>query len=344
MLCSCHDLGLTYGAIERISIGMSMIPWLTMAALSPVVGYYNPIPQPGEPGYTTTPIHHFRGVMENDSAFDKDSDYSHGTRLDYAQSLRNGDAWGVSLTQNIYTPSTHGTHAMPGEHPYAGIMALGGAYLWRGNNFGNAIEFQLGTTGNQSLARYMQNGLHEICGMQTWDGWNHQVPAEMTFQLSAQQNFRIPCLEMTTANGWQTDGAVILREEVGTMFIRGGAGAVMRWGRNLPPYMLVNGNRASNFGVSLLEKPQYNPAELSYFLQGSFFVDYVARDISIDGGVFRYFEQTCSRKPWQAEFKLGVGVSYQGIDYFMGGVYCTDAYRNQKENTFYGTFSISWHW
>ena len=76
---------------------MSLIPWLTMAALSAGAGYYNPIAQPGEPGYTATPRHHFRGTMENDSAFGNDSSYSHGTRLDYAQCLNNGDAWGVSL-------------------------------------------------------------------------------------------------------------------------------------------------------------------------------------------------------------------------------------------------------
>ena len=81
---------------------MSAIPWLTMAILSPVVGYYNPIPQPGEPGYEAVPQHHFRGTMENDSAFDKDSDYSHGTRLDYAQSLANGDA----VEQNIALHAT----------------------------------------------------------------------------------------------------------------------------------------------------------------------------------------------------------------------------------------------
>ncbi|MBR3944100.1 MAG: lipid A deacylase LpxR family protein [Akkermansia sp.] len=323
---------------------MSAIPWLTMAILSPVVGYYNPIPQPGEPGYEAVPQHHFRGTMENDSAFDKDSDYSHGTRLDYAQSLANGDAWGVSLTQNIYTPTTHTDGAVQGEHPYAGHMAVGAAYLMRGEDFGNAIEFQLGTTGNASLARYMQNGLHEACGMETWDGWNDQVPSEVTVQLSAQQNIRIPWLEMTSSNGMKSDAAFILREEAGTAYIRGGAGVTVRYGRNLPPAMQVNGNRAAQYGVALLEKPDYDPAAPSYFVTGGAYVEYVARDFAVDGGVFHHFNQTCSRVPWQAEFRLGVGVSYQGIDYFVGGVYCTDSYRNQKENTFYGTFSISWHW
>lgn len=282
--------------------------------------------------------------MENDSAFNKDSGYSHGTRLDYAQRLDNGDAWGLSLTQNIYTPTTHSNGAVPGEHPYAGYLALGAGYIMRGENFGSSVEFQLGTTGNASFAREMQNGVHEMLGMTTWDGWDDQVPGEVTFQLSAQQNFRMPWMEFVSSNGWKSDGVFMLREEVGTAFIRGGAGVTVRYGRNLPPMLQDVGNHSAQYGLSILKKNDYNPREISYYLSGTAFMEYVAHDISIDGGVFHHFEQTCSRQPWQAEFRLGVGVSYQGIDYFMGAVYATDAYRRQDEKTLYGTFSIGWNW
>jgi hypothetical protein len=250
----------------------------------------------------------------------------------------------VSLTQNIYTPNQHTHNAVKGEHPYAGYLALGGAYLTRGENFGNAIELQLGTTGNPSLARYAQNNLHEACGLETWEGWRDQVPSEVTVQLAARQNFRLPWASTTFSNGWETDGTFVLREEVGTASIRGGVGISVRYGRNLPPSMMTNGNHPATYGLSLLEKPNFNPNEASYFLVGEAYVDYVAHDISIDGGVFHHFDQTCSRMPWQGEFRLGVGVSYQGIDYFAGGVYFTDSYRRQAETSLLGTFSISWHW
>ena len=324
---------------------MSAIPWLIMGAVSPIVGYFNPIPQQeGGPLYTEAPKHHFRGMMENDSAFGEDNGYTHGTRLDYAHRMNNGDAWGVSLTQNIYTPNQHTHNAVQGEHPYAGYMALGAAYMWRGEDFGNSLEFQIGTTGNPSLARYCQNHLHQLCGLETWEGWRDQVPSEVTLQLSSQQNFRLTCAENTFSNGWETDGTFILREEIGTASIRGGIGISFRYGRNLPPSMIANGNHPAEYGLSLLEKPRYNPDEASYFLVGEAYVDYVAHDISIDGGVFHHFDQTCSRMPWQGEFRLGVGVSYQGIDYFAGGVYFTDKYRRQDETSLMGTFTISWHW
>ena len=324
-------------------MGMSVIPWAVMAGGSLLAGHYNPIAQPGEPGYTTMPQHHLRVLFENDSAFGNDGNYSHGTRIDYAQSLANGDAWGISLVQDIYTPETHTDGAVPNEQPYAGYMAVGAAYLLRGEDFGTSVELQVGTTGNPSLARYSQNGLHEACGMQTWDGWGDQVPSEVTVQLTSRQDFRIPWLEFDCGNGWTTDATFFTREEVGTAFIRGGAGLSFRYGVNLPSSMQSTGNNAATYGLGLLEKPHYKPQDISYFLVGSIYAMYVARDISIDGGVFRHFEKTCSRKPWQMEARLGVGVSYRGIDYFAGAVYHSPRYRTQKSESMYGTFSGTWH-
>lgn len=323
---------------------MSVLPWVAMAGASTLAAYMNPIAQPGEPGYTTMPQHHLRFMMENDSAFGNDGNYSHGTRIDYAQEVCNGHAWGISFVQDIYTPETHTDGAVPGERPYAGYMAVGAAYLMKGENFGTAVEFQLGTTGNASGARYVQNGLHEAFGLETWDGWHDQVPAELTVQLSARQDFRLPWLEFNTGNGWMTDATFYTREEIGTAFIRGGAGLTVRYGVNLPPSMQVSGNRAANFGMGLLDKPDYRREDTSYFLQAGIYLEYVARDITIDGGVFHDFEQTCSRKPWQMEAQFGVGISYQGIDYFVGGIYHSPCYRDQKTEAVYGTFSGTWHW
>ena len=163
-------------------------------------------------------------------------------------------------------------------------------------------------------------------------------------QLSAQQHVRIPWMETTSSNGWESDGTFVLREQFGTAFIKAGGGVSYRYGRNLPPSMQVNGNHEATYGLGLLEKKAYTPAAPSYFVCAEAYLDYVARDITIDGGVFHHFEQTCSREPWQAEIRMGIGVSYQGIDYFVGGVYCTDSYRRQQSNSFYGTFSIGWNW
>ncbi len=306
--------------------------------------YTNPLPQVGEVGYREQPVHHFRVVAENDSAFGEDGNYTSGVRLDYTRSLTNGDAWGVSLTQNIYTPEIHTRSNVPNQQGYAGNMALGAAYLLRGEQVGCSTELQLGATGNVSLARYTQNGLHEACGMQTWDGWAAQVPSEATVQLTSRQDYRLSFVEYTAPSGWQTDAMLYTREDVGTVMLSAGVGAVLRVGFNLPNAVDVVGNQRAAYAVSTIERSGYRRDAFSCFLVGSFYVAYVARDFAIDGGVFHAYDQTCSRVPWQTEWRMGLGASYQGIDYFMGVLMYSDRYRTQGWDGRVGTFAVTWSW
>lgn len=323
---------------------MSVLPYAVYALCAGVAGYYNPIAPPGAPGYTSMPKHHFRGIFENDSIAGHDCNYTHGTRLDYAQVMPNGHAWGLSLTQNIYTPKTHTKHRVEGEHPYCGYLAVGAGYLWRSRDFGCSTEFQLGTTGRPSLAGQVQNGLHDMFNMERWDGWGDQIPAELTLQLTSRQDWRVRALERNSADAWQSDSSFYLRESLGTFNVSGGVGGTFRFGQNLPPYAQVTGNSPAVFGVSTLLKPDYDPARISYFmvLEGS--LNYVAHDLTVDGGVFRDFRRTCARTPWQPEARAGVCVIWHGVEYNVGVLVRGRTYKTQNENSVTGAFSLSWHW
>lgn len=323
---------------------MGMLPFVVYAAAASAAGYLNPIAQPGQPGFAPEPQNHLRLLYENDSPSGKDRNYTHGTRIDYARTMQSGNAWGLSLMQNIYTPEHHRAHAVPGEHPYCGYMALGGAYLHRGDFFGWAAELQLGTTGNPSCAGRFQNTLHDIFDMESWNGWDDQVPAEFTMQLSLRQEWALPALQRTVGRNWQLDGQAVLRESVGTVRMSGGGGVALRLGRNLPPTMESVSNSPTNFGIGLIRKPDYDPTANSWFVALEAYVDYVGRDLSVDGGVFHHFESTCTRQPWQAELRTGVGVRHAGIDYYAGILVLSRTYKTQDENSVMGTFAVSWNW
>ena len=70
----------------------------------------------------------------------------------------------------------------------------------------------------------------------------------------------------------------------------------------------------------------------------------MARDLFIDGGVFRDFDRTCGRQPWVAEAQLGLGVRHKGIDYYAGMVARSRCIRSQHDDTFFGTFNFAFHW
>ncbi len=323
-----------------------MLPWIGYAAAAALAGYTNPIPQPGETGYVhpSQGKHHLRVMFENDSFIGEDNGYTHGSRTDYARDFGNGWAYGLSLTQNIYTPDHKTQRNVPREHPYAGYLAVGGALMRTSENIGFSAELQLGTTGKPSLAENAQHAVHALGGYEQWPGWSSQVPAEPTVQLTMRQDWRLRCLEHNVGNRYETDGTFFTREQLGTVNLGGAAGLTLRFGRNLPDSMQVNGNEAANFGMGLLDKPNYDPTALSWFVYAQGQLRFVGRDMFIDGGVFHHFDSPCSRKPWIAELQTGVGASYQGIDYYIGLVYSTRTYRSESTNPMYGTCGVTWHW
>ncbi len=321
---------------------MGMLPVIAYAAIAGTAGYFNPVALPGEPGYHPVPEHQLRGVFQNDSISGDDSNFSHGTRIDYVQAMQNGDAWGVSLTQNMYTPEIHTRGNVYNQHPYCGYLAFGGAYLLRGERFGCVTELQLGTTGRASLAGQTQNAVHKMLGMDEWEGWHDQVRSELTMQLTSRQEWLVNTREFR--NGWECDLALRTRESVGTFNLSGGVGMAYRVGRNLPPTMSSCSIDGANFGTNALLKPHYDRSKMSYFLLASASGEYVARDMSIDGGVFHHFDRVCSRKPWQVQGQLGAGVAYEGIDYFAGVLMRSRTYRTQDKASVMGVFSVAWNW
>lgn len=323
---------------------MSVLPYAVYALCAGAVGYYNNIALPGSPGYTSAPSHHLRALFENDSVSGQDRNYTHGTRVDYAQIMPSGNAWGLSLTQNIYTPERHASHALKGQHPYCGYLALGAGYMQRGEDFGCTTEFQLGVTGRASLAGQVQNGLHDLFRMDTWDGWHDQIRSEVTLQLTSRQDWRLRWLEKSPVSGWETDGMFYLRESLGTFNISGGVGVSYRFGRNLPSSSQLTGNSSAVYGISDLTKPGYRRDQISYFLVLEGALNYVERDMSLEGGVFHDFERSCARVPWQPEGRLGGCLLYHGVEYYAGAIVHGRTYKTQEKNSVMGTFSISWHW
>lgn len=323
---------------------MSVLPYAAYALCAGVVGYWNNIAPPGSPNYEPEPKHHLRALFENDSVSGQDCNYTHGTRVDYAQLLPSGNAWGLSLTQNIYTPEKHTSHGVARQHPYCGYLALGAGYMQRGEDFGCTTELQVGVTGRPSLAGQVQNGLHKIFHMDTWDGWHDQIRSEVTLQLTSRQDWRLRWLESSPAASWETDGLVYLRESLGTFNISGTMGVSFRIGHNLPPSSQLSGNSAAVYGLSALTKPGYRREEASYFMVMEGGLNYVAHDLTVEGGVFHDFDRSCSRVPWQPEGRLGACLLYHGIEYYAGVLVQGRAYKTQDKNSVMGTFTISWHW
>ncbi len=285
-----------------------------------------------------------RFTGDNDMPFNNDDNYTSGVRLDYMKRWQRDHYWGMSLTQEIYTPSTNGELPPLGEHPYAGHLALGFAYISRGDSFGTTTELQVGITGQSSLAENSQHFIHKAGRLNQWNGWDNQVPSELTLQLSSRQEFDIEMWCTQTQSGLESDSSFSIEEAVGTAEISMGLGYTLRFGHNLPPSQRRVGCHRANYALSSLKSRNYRPEEYSlYFLTGVH-AAYVAHDYSVDGGVFKRFDSSATRVPWQFEWQVGIGAQYQGVSFFLGGVLQSKRFDDQDGVDNYATFSIAWQW
>ncbi|MCC8021543.1 MAG: lipid A deacylase LpxR family protein [Akkermansia sp.] len=285
----------------------------------------------------------FRIQLENDVFFGHDKDYTNGVRLEFTQRLENGDHYGISLTQLIFTPQHHAEGAVYGEHPYAGWLTAGGGYVFIEENCSTALEFQLGWTGRASIAEDCQWFIHELEHLEQWDGWGDQMPGEVTLQFSLRRNVRLKALEYNSAGGFQTDGLAYGRLEGGTVFVSGGAGLIYRFGRNLPPSVndfTING---ANYGVSPFRNRGYDSGSNSYYGIAGVFGKYVVRNMFLDGSAFHDFDPHISKEPWIIDVYLGVGMRVDDIDYFFGAVYRSCQYKTQSGYTLFGSLQVKWN-
>ncbi len=119
-------------------------------------------------------------------------------------------AYGITLTQNIYTPRRlQPTEFLPHDRPYAGtlLLALSQYSLSRNNRFSFYSEFSGGVVGHQSQANDVQRIFHRLINDELPQGWQNQVPnrviANYQFDFSAlvHQGNHIALINNIKVNG-----------------------------------------------------------------------------------------------------------------------------------------------
>lgn len=120
--------------------------------------------------------------LENDFAFETDSDYTHGTEITYMQ---NEPYWlfddvGIGVMQMMYAPDDiKQTEIIEDDRPYAGLLAI--------NLIGKAfkkyhtdeIQLSIGVLGEYSYASDTQKLIHKMIDCAEPQGWDNQLNNEM---------------------------------------------------------------------------------------------------------------------------------------------------------------------
>lgn len=255
---------------------------------------------------------------------------------------------GLSLGQNIYTPvDIHNTAFLPTDRPYAAWLYFGTAfqvYTPSVEEMGFAdflhsagrldtFEVTLGMVGPAALGREIQNGFHDLIGVDHAKGWHHQIHDEPGLNLVFERKYR-----MATTNARTGLGADLIPHvgfSLGNVFTYANTGFEVRAGYRLP----------ADFGTNLIRPSgDSNAAQrppFSAFLFGAVDGRAMFRDITLDGNTFRD-SPNLDKKTWVADLTggLGLGTAHWQVTYTQA--LRTKEYEGQPKNAVFGSISLTY--
>lgn len=347
------------------------LPWIGLAALSSAEGILTPAASTfnKESGYLTF-------YLDNDVFGGQDKDYTNGFRVSWISDDRkeselgliqrglrifSGDSesfdfmqkitgfddpkkirynYGFSLTQLMYTPQDYEPFYQPeDQRRYAGWLGLGMSLHVKDDSVINSIELTVGTTGPNSYAEHTQDFIHDLKGSPTFNGWDNQIPNEITGDLSFVQKRRAAFL--TRGDGAVTmDGLTQWGLRLGTFRTEAQIGGFFRVGYNLPsdfsdPRLSDTAYSHRYFG----QDEDYTSKWSIYSLFGTM-AHAVAFDATLDGPMFHSFETGNTREPFVGEVFTGIGVRYKSVEFSYVHTWRTQEYREQVSDSNFGSLAM----
>ncbi|PAW61719.1 MAG: hypothetical protein B9S37_04600 [Verrucomicrobiia bacterium Tous-C3TDCM] len=327
----------------------------------------SPLPDFG-PGYLTF-------YLDNDLFANKDQDYTNGARLSWISGNRSigdigsiqrglrpftGDRkslrafkritgfddpnavqynFGFSLTQLMFTPEDFASETQPeGQRRYAGWSALGFSLHTKDDQTLNSVEFLLGITGPKSLAQDTQDFIHDFRDIENFLGWDNQLPAEVTADLSFVQKRRLNFGENDDI--LSMDGIGEWGGRLGTFRTTGHIGGMVRVGLYLPADFSDPRLSETAYAHKYFTNDRVMLSSWSAFLLGGFKASLIAHDATLDGPVFHDdFETGNTREAYVGELYAGFGVRIKTVEVSYAHTWRTEEYEEQMGKSNFGTLS-----
>lgn len=257
-------------------------------------------------------------VLDNDIFDNRDYYYTNGLRLELVTPFMDRspvrkifpglkdaevDQHGISLIQNIYTPTNPDTVIiLPNDHPFSSYLAIG---QFRDNysmtrKLRLRSEIRIGLLGPASLGQQVQTSIHEIKPV----GWQNQVSNDVVIDYAFLVEKGLISNAMFE---WNITGEM----NAGTLYNRVGAGANIRVGNFMPVFR----------GVFSHFQNQNPGGRFQYWLFMDSKVHFVGYDATLQGGLFSrdniYVipDEQLARAVFQASFGFAVYYNNIGLEY-----------------------------
>ncbi|MBN8716948.1 MAG: lipid A deacylase LpxR family protein [Xanthomonadales bacterium] len=277
------------------------------------------------------------------------------------------DAGAASATQNVvvrfgqamYTPEDKArSDLIPDDRPYAGLLYLGLAWNRRIRpraapyEMLDTRELTLGVIGPLSLAEQAQNLVHDLRGIDRFNGWNNQLHNEPALQVAWERKFRPDRGDAAVQAGWSTDAIGSYALRLGNIETAASAGFELRAGWNIPndfgSYPIRPGaeNRPPSAAADLREVQPQSPRAPRPGAHAFVNVEAkaVAWDFSLDGNLFGASHHV-TRRPWVTQAALGLSSQWllhgHGVRLALMRVWRSREFEEQRGHHTFGSVALS---
>lgn len=250
--------------------------------------------------------------------------------------------WGINITQLMFTPQSLESISTPitTEHPYGAWLAVGFTSIVKNEDRSNTLTFYAGTVGKNALGEPIQDIVHDVMQSPKWEGWDNQLPNEITFMLSFERKYRMRWMEHEN-NGWGSDGYASWAADLGNVYIRGGSSLYFRYGYNLPASCAQVGWEPNNNNtIPFAGMNSYMDGNWSLYAFGGLRGNVVGYDVFLDGTMFRDSPVTISKYPFVGDMFLGLCWRYKNMDMIFGCTRRSKEYPSQRAPQWMGTVSL----
>lgn len=267
----------------------------------------------------------------------------------------------VKFGQSIYTPNDPlRTELIADDRPYAGLLYIGMSLNRRRHEpqshteILDTREVTIGIIGPWSLAKEVQNGVHDAIGTERFLGWEHQLKNEPALQLAMDRKFKDYRGAGAVTPGFSADSIRSIGLRLGNIETSAALGIEGRIGWNIPndfgSYPIRPGaeNRppssASIRGDANDVTRTASGPRTGVHVFGTLEGKLVAHDFSLDGNLFRSSHHV-TRRPWVAQAAVGLSaqglVAGRGVKLAVMRVYRSREFREQVSNHAYGSVALS---
>lgn len=250
--------------------------------------------------------------------------------------------YGFSLTQLMFTPSDlNAPAAPPGQRPYAGWLGIDFSLHTKDAHATNAVVLAVGTTGPNALANETQDFVHDIRGIEKFQGWDSQIPNEITVNLFYKQKRRLTFLEMGFGD-FATDGFGEYQVALGNFLVSAQMGALFRLGWNLPvnfsdPRLSVTAYTLQQFTTGRQQQRSWSIYVLAGALGSA-----VTHNITLDGPVFRDYDTNVDSKPFVGELYIGFGIRYRRTEFGYIHTIRSKEFSEQEKSQSFGSLTLTY--